>query len=339
MISFIDNPWISWTVTTCLILKATSSVVTINKNHQSLTRIPDVPDEIPANTTHLHLRNNKITSVNAGDLSDLTDLKELVLTDNPITSFHHDALLSNTKLIQLFLDNTKLTSPPLLSGARNSLKQLRIDLANLTHIPDDYFIDIPDMHRIYLGMNKLTQMTFGQADRLVRIELQENLLTTMPELTSVLPALTHLLLQKNLITKVENDFFSRTPNLQYLSLEFNKIVSPINICPNSVLTTMKLSNNYLAVFPIVTCSSQTLQIINLEFNELNYTKVYYKDFTYGRNSTQESHIFLNVYLLKMSENDINEFSADFFEGFPNLETFDCASCKLKVFPNINSLSK
>ncbi len=338
-ISFIENMRISWTVTARLILEATSLVVKINKDHQSLTSIPRVPDEIPVNTTHLNLKDNKIAAVNAGDLSDLTELQKLVLTGNPITSFHHDALLSNTKLMQLFLDGTELTDPPQLSGAKDSVQELRIVKADLTEIPDNYFFGIPEMRKIYLGKNKLTTAKFGQADKLLRIELQENLLTTMPEFRATLQQLTHLLLQKNSITNIENDYFSRTPNLQYLSLEFNKIVSLINLCPNSVLTTMRLKNNCLAVFPNLTCSSQTLEIINLDFNALNFSKVYYEEFTFGRNFPQESHIFSNVYSLKMSENDINEFSADFFDGFPNLETFDCTGCTLKVFPNVSTLSK
>ena len=308
-----------------------------SRNNEGLT---SVPTDIPNTVTHLHLMKNGITSIGEWDFIHLDELRELALTDNPISSFHDDALWLNEKLVNLFLNKTALTTPPKLWDAKDVLQFLRIDYAELNSIPDDYFISMPEIQKIYLHKNQLSQVRFGQLDKLWYINLHQNQLTVMPELTTTLPSLTHLYLHKNSIVNVDNDYFTKTPKLEILYLEYNNVlVSPINLCPVSQLRQLRLRNNKLSEFPNVTCSSTTLEYIDLFSNDINRPVVYYEDFTYGRNSEQAKVTFPNVYFLRLGQNNIDEFSADFFEGFPNLKKLECQTCRLEVFPNVSTLNK
>ncbi len=327
----------SFTAILCSFLHGTSEYEMCNRNNQGLT---SVPTDIPHTVTHLHLKNNEITSIGSLDFFNLDELRELALTDNPISSFENDALWQNTKLVHLFLNNTALTTPPPLWDAKDVLRVLRINNAELNSIPDDYLINMPELRTLYLYSNKLTQVRLGQMDKLWYIHLYHNQLTAMPELTTTLPSLTHLYLHRNVIANVDDNYFSKTPKLEILYLEYNNVlVSPINLCPLSKLKQLRLRNNKLSEFPNVTCSSETLEYIDLFSNDINRPVVYYEDFTFGRNSERVKMTFPNVHFLRLGMNNIDEFSPDFFEGFPNLKTLECQHCKLEVFPNISNLNK
>ncbi len=332
---FIKNKWTFFTAITYTFLQLSSEM--FNRYNQGLTSIPT---DIPNTTTHLHLKKNEITSIGSSDLSHLTELEELALSNNPISSFADDALSRNEKLKYLFLNKSYLTTPPNLWQAKNSLRALRIDDAKLDSTPEDYFTNMTEMRTIHLNGNKLTQVRLGQMDKLSYINLRDNKLTAMPELTTPIPGLTNLYLHHNSIVNLDNNYFSKTPHLRILNLEHNKIlVSPVNICPLSGLKELKLRNNKLTEFPNVTCSSETLEYIDLFSNNINHPVVYYEDFTSGRNSAQEKITFPNVHFLRLGLNNIDEFSADFFEGFPNLKKLECQKCRLKVFPNVSNMNR
>ncbi len=336
MARFLKNKWTFFTAITCTFLQGTSSEM-FNGNDEGLTSFPT---DIPATTTHLHLKKNMITSIGSSDLSHLTELEELALSNNPISSFDNDALSHNEQLKNLFLNKTSLTTPPALWRAKNSLQFLKIDEAKLENIPEDYFIDMPEIRRVYLQKNKLTQVKFGYVDKLWDVHLQHNKLTVMPELTTPLAGLTNLYLHHNSIVNIDDNYFSNTLQLRVLNLEHNKVlVSPVNICPLSGLKELKLRNNKLTEFPNVTCSSETLEYIDLYSNNINRPVIYYEDFTFGRKSAQDKITFPNVHFLRLGQNNIDEFSADFFEGFPNLKRLECQHCKLEVFPNVSTLNK
>ncbi len=90
--------------------------------------------------------------------------------------------------------------------------------------------------------------------------------------------------------------------------------------------------------PNLTHCSDTLQHLDLYDTELVYPDLYHEDFTLGRNFTNESNIFHNLVYLRLSRNDLTKLSYTFFDGFPNLKTFDCEFSGLTEFPDLSRLS-
>ncbi len=391
-----------------------------------------VPDDIPSDTTHLHLINNAITEIFETDFAHLDELLELALGGNPIIAIHVNAFMNNNKMTHLYLNYTQLTAPPELSGAIHSLQHFRMNNAKIKNISDDYFSHMSSLHMIVLDSNELSAITIGNLPNLRYICIRYNMLSTMPELRAVLPKLTHMYLHHNQIVNISHAYFNNTPVLVILHMDHNLLTSLPNFEPvlgsiryiyirnnhitsqnteqitampqlyDILLSNNKLTNitigksdtlwrmyvqnnqltemptlthplpalthlyassnehlshipleyfnktpelthlwlfyNNLYTIPNLTYCSDTLEHLDLYDTELVYSNLHYEDFTLGRNFTNESHIFNNLKYLRLSQNDITKFSSDFFDGFPNLKTFDCEYIGLTEFPDISRLS-
>ncbi len=222
----------------------TSSQV-YSRNEVGLTAIPN---DIPSNTTHLHLINNAITEISETDLAHLGELLELALGGNPLQVIHTQALVNNQKLTHLYLSNTQLLIPPDLTSVKNSLIELKLDNTKIKNISDYYFTNMSSLDKIFLDYTKLSAITIGNLGKLRYIFIRHSMLTFMPELLHVLPKLTHLYLHNNQIVNISHSYFNNTPALVVLHIENNLLTSFPNLEP--VLSSIRyiyVRNNQMAL--------------------------------------------------------------------------------------------
>ena len=111
-----------------------------------------MPESIFAGLTNLHelsLNHNKLTTLPASVFSGLTNLQELHLGSNDLTAVPESIFAGLTNLNELFLYNNSLTALPasVFSGLTN-LRKLWLDSNGLTSLPDGLFA----------GLSKLTYL-------------------------------------------------------------------------------------------------------------------------------------------------------------------------------------
>ena len=126
-----------------------------------------LPSDIPLGTTEIEFASNKLTSLGDNAFSKFTLLNKINLYGNEIATIS-DTAFSGTQLEYLYLQSNELTCVPHIQTVASTLTTL------------------------YLSSNNIQAFTtadFSGMVKLATIQLQNNPLTSLPDITSVLPAL------------------------------------------------------------------------------------------------------------------------------------------------------
>ncbi|XP_043088572.1 platelet glycoprotein Ib alpha chain [Puntigrus tetrazona] len=172
----------------------------VNCTGQGLTA---VPDGIPTDTQVLLLTENLLTSLSWSMYSGFTELHELDLSHNLISTLE----------------------PP--GPVLEKLSVLRLSGNRLTGLGGQVFRCAPSLEKIYLDRNQLRSLhdgTFSELPRLEIIDLSQNQLPALPSrlLERVSSeVLTTFDLENNSVSMMPNDFFSSKPDLPYVYLTHN----------------------------------------------------------------------------------------------------------------------
>ncbi|ELU06701.1 hypothetical protein CAPTEDRAFT_68205, partial [Capitella teleta] len=86
--------------------------------------LTSVPEDIAPDVTHLYLNDNDITRIREADFNDNNSLTVLRLISNEITTITFDELSYLTKLTGLYLSNDRLTTLPNIAQFMPSLNEL-----------------------------------------------------------------------------------------------------------------------------------------------------------------------------------------------------------------------
>lgn len=109
----------------------------------------------------------------------------------------------------------------------HNLTVLDISHNNLNFIPDDVFSSLPDkLSELYIKNNRLKSFAWENLQLLRSLQvldLSGNSLDTVPVLSHCTKSLKKLILHKNQIVKLAQDFLRDASNLKYLDLSFNRI--------------------------------------------------------------------------------------------------------------------
>ncbi|KAF3702612.1 Leucine-rich repeat transmembrane protein FLRT2 [Channa argus] len=190
-------------------------------------QLDEFPINLPKNTRILHLQENNIQTISRAALAQLTQLEELHLDDNSISTVgvEEGAFREAVSLKLLFLTKNHLSSIPI--GLPEDLKELRLDENRIAVIAEEAFQNVTRLQRLLLDGNLLTDEgiapgTFKDLTNLRELSMARNSLTFPPPL---LPSqsLTKLNLQENQIDQIPVAAFTGLTRLEKLDISSNQL--------------------------------------------------------------------------------------------------------------------
>uniref|UniRef100_A0A3B4Z688 Fibronectin leucine rich transmembrane protein 2 n=1 Tax=Stegastes partitus TaxID=144197 RepID=A0A3B4Z688_9TELE len=190
-------------------------------------QLDEFPVNLPKNTKILHLQENNIQTISRAALAQLTQLEELHLDDNSISTVgvEEGAFREAVSLKLLFLTKNHLSSVPI--GLPEDLKELRLDENRIAVIAEEAFQNVTRLQRLLLDGNLLTDEgiapgTFQGLATLRELALARNSLTFPPPL---LPSqsLIKLSLQENQIDQIPVAAFAGLNRLEKLDISTNQL--------------------------------------------------------------------------------------------------------------------
>ena len=201
-------------------------------NGQQLTHIP----ALPHNITRLDFSNNSMTYIGRHAFENLTSLTYLNLERNGIKSVHHDAFSELTQLTKLHLGTNNLTSfGDLVSALKpcRSLEDLNVSANLFQNFTLSSLSQLPALRSLLLYANSISTVEKGawkNESSLQVLDLGSNFLNSFPEFCrddepgeSILPHLSSLNVEWNIITALVPPWGQCLPALKNLSLSGNAI--------------------------------------------------------------------------------------------------------------------
>ncbi|XP_061760186.1 osteoglycin, paralog b [Nerophis ophidion] len=162
---------------TCLLCVCLSGSVYCEEVSPDVSAVPTLPKE----TAYLYARFNKITKIHNNDFADMTTLKTIDLSRNLIAEIEDGAFSRLTNLAELILSNNRLTKLPTLPV---SLVSFNANFNKLTTqgVKSTVFKKIPKLMYLYLGNNELTAVP-QLPESLHTVHLHNNKIATITDET------------------------------------------------------------------------------------------------------------------------------------------------------------
>ncbi|XP_057700783.1 leucine-rich repeats and immunoglobulin-like domains protein 1 isoform X2 [Corythoichthys intestinalis] len=186
-----------------------------------------LPVDLPVRTVSLNLGHNKLIAINVEVLDNLTNLRELRLDHNELTSIPELGQAAS-KIVALYLHHNKIRT---IEGIRMrdlvSLETLDLSNNEITELRGHSFPAGLQIRDLYLSNNKINTLELGALDHLGStlqvLRLSRNRVSQIPMRAFQLPRLTQLELNRNRIRQVEGLTFKGLSNLEVLKLQRNSI--------------------------------------------------------------------------------------------------------------------
>ncbi|KAJ0032657.1 hypothetical protein NQD34_002738 [Periophthalmus magnuspinnatus] len=238
--------------------------------------LTEVPRNLPASLHQLHLKSNRLRAIPAGAFENLSNLRELHLQDNLLSSqgIGPMAFSDLKRLEYLDLSNNNLSVVP--SGLPKSLLMLHLEKNSIHSIPADSLSSLRSLEYLVIHNNKLRSRTIHPAafqglKKLHTLHMYNNLLERVPR--GMPRRATTLMLLHNSISEIGRNDLALLHTLTELNLSYNRLSS--NKLHQEAfrklrnLSTLDLSGNSLHVFPLgLPRSLQTLEINNNQLSSI-----------------------------------------------------------------------
>ena len=287
-------------------------------NNQS---IASVPGNIPHTTVVINLENNKITTVNNGDLGHLANLQTLRLSKNIISVFENNSL-EGLHLKYFNVSDNELRDIPYLADSKNSLLELNLYNNNITIVKRGAFSNMSTLTNLDLGRNEIRDIengAFANMPALSTLNISNNKLNYISNGTfHNLNGLVRLVLYANQISQIETGAMDIMPNLIVLSLSNNRFTR-VTIGNLSKISYLYILHNKLTQMPELGYELPELRTLHLLGNYITSINPEY---------------FISTPTLKTLRLD-NNFLTD-FDGFylKSIEELNLRGNHLASFPNI-----
>ena len=195
-----------------------TDLITFNIRYNLLTDIPDLPDNVIQTLTILDLTSNQIASVNVTLLEKLVNLHYLILMRNQISIF---------PMVNLPLKSLDISSNVLAGD---------MDPDTLVHLP---------LSAMKVCCNMLEMLpSFTSIHDFVELSAYDNRIHVFPNLTSVAPTLTQILLHKNEISYIPENLLEPLTKLARLIIYENLLTELPNVAgPGDTLYYLDVSDN------------------------------------------------------------------------------------------------
>ncbi|CAH1265349.1 PODN [Branchiostoma lanceolatum] len=259
----------------------------------------NVPQNIPSTTTHLYLKNNRITIIyreafadapnlsvlhlgsnflsnpfiQEGSFDNLVNLETIVLSDNRLSSFPYRklrGLQANLQNLDLSDNLIRRIEPGVLSQFKN-LQELLLARTGLSYISPDTFMGPALLQTLNLDFNNLSVIpteAIQQLAELKKLSLRGNPISKVA--LEGLSVLKYLDLGEMKLTELGEDVFQSMPYLVILLLDGNKLLSQVGPSAFLSLTRLKyltLHNCGLVSLPPTTLDAMwSLQSVSLNQN-------------------------------------------------------------------------
>ena len=203
---------------------------------------------LPENTQRLTIRDSNIATLYTKGFVhlNLNELKELLLTNNKITSIQTGAFagLPSLELLDLSSNQLKEVNETALIAIK-ALKTLNLANNLIEEVPK--FIEVPNLHVVSLQFNHLLQLScnaFEIFSQLKVLDIGSNNIESLHNCSfEGLTELEELNLKWNPIAEVELGTFVKTPNLKHLDFSYNKMTT----LPDRLLEPVGKSLQYLTL--------------------------------------------------------------------------------------------
>ena len=288
--------------------------------------------------TSLEIEDNLLTRLPATMLVGSTNIAELSLAGNRITTFTGDSFSSLQRLVKLQLDRNDIVA--LTTGTFRSLTSLReLDLSGnrLLHLYDESLEGLDSLMTLNLSVNQLSNLTvnvllpltrlksldlshnlfrrlsnglFVNKTTLVTVNLSGNNLTISNRTLRGLTSVTELFLSGNSICKISSSLFTDLEKLRMLDLSDNKIakIEAGLLSFSSALDTINLSGNKLSeIPPDVFRNGPSLTTIDLSRNTI-------------RRINQSTFYNVRLVHIDLSYNEIEFIDSNAFKHIAALST-------------------
>ncbi len=258
-------------------------------------------------TTHsplkvLDVSNNRLVTLPAKSLTNLTHLEELHLQGNRLTNLDDQSLdgLKSLRLINLAGNQLSSLPPGLLSSAATHLTEVYVSANSLSVLAPRLFHGLSQLLVLDLSENQLTASSFGPTtlsglsrlavlslhnNRIARLDvallsdltnlqilrLDGNLLESIPDgIFASLPHLHTLILSRNRLSRLDGQLLANLPSLSILALDNNLIerIEPEAFANTTHLQDLNLSGNYLPAVPVALTPLIQLQSLDLGENRI-----------------------------------------------------------------------
>ena len=279
------------------------------------------------------------TELKPGDFDGLTNLTELRLDDNELSSLPESIFDQITNLTELKLDGNQLSAlPDGLFDQLTNLTELALSNNQLSALPSGVFDQLTNLTTLTLNSNQLSALPsglFDQLTNLTRLYLNSNQLSALPSgLFDQLTSLALLNLFDNPLSSLQESDFDHLTNLTTLILPGNSNSSNLSlefsgdtpVCDR----TPQVRDAIVAAVPGVSnCRDVTeahLAAITdtvLELSGSSITELKPGDFD---NLT-------NLRGLGLGDNQLSSLPEDIFENLINLEVLGLANTQLSSLPD------
>jgi len=180
------------------------------------------------NVKEVHIRATKISQTTLNELSTLTKLKKLELSESGYDENLDFSVLNNSKKLTDLKLSTHHDGNPINDSIKTlcqikTLKNLNLDSLGIATIPK-CIGNLKNLESLNLNYNDLTNLPseMGKLKKLKELYLDENQLSSIPSFLAKLSKLEILSISYNKITKIP-DSLGKLKNLEALYLHSNKI--------------------------------------------------------------------------------------------------------------------
>ncbi|XP_018014500.1 protein artichoke isoform X2 [Hyalella azteca] len=297
-----------------------------------LNQLNEVPNLDFPNVSELILSQNNISSIHHDTFLFLPELKMLDLSENVISTLPVNVLSPLSQLTEINLSKNLLTSLKAGQFKESVINVINLSGNQIKEVQSNAFQDLLFIHTIDLGNNRIERINDGaffDTPYLHILRLNDNKLNTFREeffrLTIPVPSTELRLLDvsKNEIVFLQNQAFKLLSKLTWINLSSNRI----SLFPAEVfrglpdLQHLYLENNEIErLNDNDLANSQRLRELNLSHNKIQ--EISEKSL---QNSTQ-------LQVIDLSHNDITHLPSDVFVGLSRVR-LDLSHNNLRSFPD------
>ncbi|KAM8823268.1 toll-like receptor 22 [Spinachia spinachia] len=325
-----------------------------------------VPQDIPSTVQGFDLSENKISTIRASDLKNLSVLETLDLKRNNISEIHAGAFADLISLQRLILNNNRLTAlrDDLFHGLSN-LTELRINHNRIRNVSSASFRPLTSLTFLDLSYNRLHHLTkvhavLQQLPNLLQLSVKSNLITSFSswELTNSSLKLKSLDLSENdmAVFRVTADVFPRLTTLRIGRVASKKKAMQWDIRRNTSLSRvaaldisgLKIDSHAMEALegsfnPSLASlrmnamrGTRLTKLINASCSIPTVSKLQLQQNNLQYINAQFFQLCANIAEMDLAKNTIQNISHEAFRSLPGLKILNLSRNKLLSVPSATS---
>ncbi|CAF3326924.1 unnamed protein product [Rotaria socialis] len=295
-------------------------------------QLQEIPNDIPAFTTALHLQDNLIKRVSRdGSFRRLRSLRTLDLRNNRLEEIDDDAFDGADSLNELFLsdNNLNVITPQTFNGLKN-IRTLMLRTNKLTYIKNDTFADMDALKTLSLHDNRIKCIAPGSFDRLRSLSALD-LLSNPFVCNCHMQWLKSWLKQSNIVTGYPKCMSpTKLRNIPIVNLTDDDFVcNPVELDTCDVSYPNHCPQNCSCYNHIVRCSHAHLRQIPYDQMPLDTEELYLDANDITEIPSELTNRLVYLIRIDLSYNKLRSIQANIFSNLTRLETLILSYNKIR----------